>query len=73
MRCEMNVAVIEPTSTLAAAREAIEGEFEGNSHQSEWIDPEGNDWLSSIYWELTHDSAPEAACAVPELEHWWFG
>jgi hypothetical protein len=70
----MNVAVVEPTSTLEAAREAKEGEFEGASHQNEWIDPEGNDWLSSIYWELTHDSAPEAAaCAVPELEHWWFG
>jgi hypothetical protein len=70
----MNVAVVEPTSVLAAACEAREVEFEASSHQSEWIDPEGNDWLSSIYWELTHDSEPEAAAgAGPEPERWWFG
>jgi hypothetical protein len=70
----MNVAVIEPTSSFVAVRESHESESEWTGHQSEWIDPDGNDWLSSIYWELTHDSEPEApACTVTELEHWWFG
>jgi hypothetical protein len=70
----MNVAVVEPTSAVAAACEDEQAESDGTSHESEWIDPEGNDWLSSIYWELTHDSDQDAAaCLVPELEHWWFG
>ncbi|HEX7490851.1 MAG TPA: hypothetical protein VF337_04005 [Candidatus Limnocylindrales bacterium] len=44
--------------------------------QSEWVDPEGDDWLASLYRFLTEDEAlsDEASWpspSLPELEHWF--
>ena len=69
----MSVAVLEPT---AVPTEPKVGPDAGRSvaAASDWIDPEGDDWLSVIYLEL----APEAesaraggAAAGPQFEHWF--
>ena len=66
----MNVAVVEP----ATAHESMGGPrntgLETTNSVSEWIDPEGNDWFSEIYRDLTQASAG-AAALTPELEHWF--
>jgi hypothetical protein len=69
----MNVAVVEPTSTQNAAPAVIEAGPSRAGHQaSEWIDPEGDDWFSSIYRELTGEPrAPRFDQQAPELGHWF--
>ena len=68
----MNVAVVEPTSSLTAAAAAREGGPLKTNQQSEWIDPEGDDWFSSIYRELTQEPEPDTTNRVaPEFEHWF--
>jgi hypothetical protein len=68
----MNVAVVEPASILASASGSRESELDALGVQSEWIDPEGDDWFSAIYRELTQGSAVAAeAQTAPELEHWF--
>jgi hypothetical protein len=69
----MNVAVVEPTSTLTAAAAGREGESQKASHQSEWIDPEGDDWFSSIYRELTQEPMPETIDRYASESEHWFG
>jgi hypothetical protein len=45
--------------------------------QGDWVDPEGDDWLSSLYRFLTEDSAASEGengpptLPTPELEHWF--
>jgi hypothetical protein len=74
----MNVAVIEPASSLAAAAAAREADLHAEALKSEWIDPEGDDWFAALYLELTQGSAVAAAGFAsaptrprPELEHWF--
>ena len=68
----MNVALVEPASTVMVAAAGREGESQKTSHQSEWIDPEGDDWFSSIYRELTQEPVPETIDRrAPEFEHWF--
>ena len=68
----MNVAVVEPTSSHDTAHCAIENERDGSGRQSEWIDPEGDDWYSAIYRDLTQEAEPvRATPAVPEPEPWF--
>jgi hypothetical protein len=60
----MNVAVIEPADG--------EIELQAGEAGSEWIDPEGDDWLASIYRYLTQEPTPVASVpSVPDLEHWF--
>ena len=75
----MNVAVIEPASSLAAAVAARETDPDVEAFQSEWIDPEGDDWFAALYRELTGASAVGTAAGFAlaptrprsELEHWF--
>jgi len=71
----MNVAVLEPASPLEPESGACDGERQVTFGQSEWIDPEGDDWLTSIYRFLTHDSASAggaaSSAALSDLEHWF--
>jgi hypothetical protein len=68
----MNVAVIEPASSLAAAVAVHETDPDVEALQSEWIDPEGDDWFAALYRELTQGSAKaEAVRPIHELEHWF--
>ena len=59
----MNVAVVCEPDVLVA--------------QSEWVDPEGDDWLASLYRFLTEDEPPSggeaggASLSLPELDHWF--
>jgi len=69
----MSVAVLEPT---AVPTEPKVGPDAGRSvaAASDWIDPEGDDWLSVIYRELAAepDSAPVGVTAqAPQFEHWF--
>ena len=60
----MNVAVIEPTDGEIEVQPAVAG--------SEWIDPEGDDWLALIYRILTHETGTTTAlCGTAESEHWF--
>ena len=68
----MNVAVVEPASTLTPAPAGRDGGLPKTSQQVEWIDPEGDDWFASIYRELTGESgSPSYDSHAPELEHWF--
>ena len=68
----MNVAVVEPTSTPTTAPAERESGLQAPGHQSEWIDPEGDDWFASLYRELTQESATVPATKhAPELDHWF--
>jgi hypothetical protein len=73
----MNVAALELDSTRMTAAAADEGVREPIGHPSEWIDPEGDDWLASIYRFLTEDPAlPADGVGGPsmsslELERWF--
>ena len=66
----MNVAVLEHASSGEAVAPVRESELKATGLQSEWIDPEGDDWLSAIYRELTQGLA-DATRPEPELEHWF--
>jgi hypothetical protein len=67
----MNVA-LEPTSTAAPDRDIRQPGPEPVGGHSEWIDPEGDDWFSSIYRELTQESSAAGDQPAPEVE-FWFG
>ena len=67
----MNVSVVEPTSTLTASSADRESGHQEPHPQAEWIDPEGDDWFSSVYRELTEESATFPQKHAPELEHWF--
>jgi hypothetical protein len=68
----MNGAVVESAS-LCSVAPADHAESGLAGLPSDWIDPEGDDWLSAIYRELTQDPrrAPEPAQPTAELEHWF--
>jgi hypothetical protein len=66
----MNVAVVEPASTHDSASAPGDTGLETANSVSEWIDPEGDDWFSEIYRDLTQGNAGIAA-KTPELEHWF--
>jgi hypothetical protein len=66
----MNVAVVEPASHEIESS-AGRAERETPCLQSEWIDPEGNDWLSAIYRELTRGASELVVASDLELEHWF--
>ena len=69
----MSVAVLEPT-TVPAESKAGPNPGLSVSAASDWIDPEGDDWLSVIYRELAAepDSAPVGGTAqAPQFEHWF--
>ncbi|MGA2514595.1 MAG: hypothetical protein ABSG37_13415 [Candidatus Limnocylindrales bacterium] len=68
---------VEPTSAdmgepdAADSRPETVGQHSGGQH-SDWIAPEGDDWLSSIYRELTAESAPTTPDGPGyELGHWF--
>lgn len=68
----MNVAVVEPTSTLKAVIPDHESGLQRPLHQAEWIDPEGDDWFTSIYRELTQEPGTVTTPRhTPELDHWF--
>ena len=68
----MNVAVVEPTSTVSSAAADRDAGLPAPPHQVEWIDPEGDDWFASIYRELTQEpSATSTERRGPEFEHWF--
>ncbi len=68
---------LEPTSPDMREPGAPDGQPEtvgqhSVSQHSEWIDPEGDDWASSIYRELTDESAPTTPEQPGyELGHWF--
>jgi hypothetical protein len=60
----MNVAAAEPGPAPVCG------------DQCDWVDPEGDDWLASIYRFLTEDGKPVGGEVVPslpppDLEHWF--
>jgi hypothetical protein len=63
----MNVAVVEPAEGM--------NEVAPTAPASEWIDPEGDDWLASIYRFLTEETPrveiAGRVAASPEVEHWF--
>jgi hypothetical protein len=67
----MNVAVVEPASTHVAPADLSVGAPEAADQASEWIDPEGNDWFSAIYKDLTRDLVGSEAQSSPEFDHWF--
>jgi hypothetical protein len=68
----MNAAVVELASTVPSEPAVCDCGLGGTGHQCEWIDPEGDDWLSSIYRELTGESTPSGVRRpVLEFEHWF--
>ena len=66
----MNVA-LEPASTAAPDPGRQPGLEPAGCH-SEWIDPEGDDWFSSVYRELTQESSAAVDQPASEVE-FWFG
>jgi len=66
----MNVAVVEPVSRRDSASGPRDTYLETANSVSEWIDPEGDDWFSEIYRDLTQ-AGVGAAARTPELEHWF--
>ena len=73
----MNVAVIDPTSRPFETSADGDGGASTAGSLSEWIDPEGDDWLASLYRFLTEDAAPPTAGAggpsplSRDVEHWF--
>jgi hypothetical protein len=67
----MNVAVVEPASSFISAGIDKDTELEGAGGLSEWIDPEGDDWLSAIYQYLTQDSVDGVSRVEPVTNHWF--
>jgi hypothetical protein len=68
----MNVAVLEPVASPIQASAVRERELEGIGQVSEWIDPEGDDWLAAIYQELEqHSASATGDRPAPELDHWF--
>jgi hypothetical protein len=66
----MNVAVVEPATTHESVGSPRNPGLETTNSVSEWIDPEGDDWFSEIYRDLTQANVG-AAAVTPELEHWF--
>ena len=67
----MSVAVLEPT---AVPTEPKVGPDAGRSvaAASDWIDPEGDDWLAAIYRELSQESVSALGLRpATELDHWF--
>jgi hypothetical protein len=73
----MSVAAIEPKATLFTAQEDQDGRVSSAGHLSEWIDPEGDGWLASLYRFLIEDAAlPAGGAGGPsplarDIEHWF--
>ena len=68
----MNVASVGPASTIAPAADGRDGGLPKTGHQTEWTDPEGDDWFGSIYRELTQEPASTAIDKhALELEQWF--
>ena len=68
----MNVAVLELVASPSQASAVREREPERIGQASEWIDPEGDDWLAAIYQELEQQSASATGDRpAPELDHWF--
>jgi len=67
----MNVAVVEPASVLRESPQPGHCTPAPAGYENDWIDPEGDDWLSWIYRELTQESPLAAASSAPEVEHWF--
>lgn len=68
----MNVTVLEPVASLAQMSGIREGELDVIGQVSEWIDPEGDDWLAAIYQELEQQSASATGDRpAPEVDHWF--
>ena len=67
----MNVA-LEPASTTAPAPGRQPGLEPAGCH-SEWTDPEGDDWFSSVYRELTQESTPTTVDRPGSEVVYWFG
>jgi hypothetical protein len=73
----MNVAVIDPTFRPFEASADSDAGVSSAGNPSEWIDPEGDDWLASLYRFLTEDAAPPAGRAggpsplSRDIEHWF--
>jgi len=62
----MNVAVVEPTEAEDEPRRDVQA-----SEWSEWIDPEGDDWLAAIYRFLTQDARRAEFDPAAEVDHWF--
>jgi hypothetical protein len=69
----MNVAVLKAKTGPAQARPVLDPPPETVGRASDWIDPEGNDWLAAIYRELTSGLEPGASIpgSTPDPEHWF--
>jgi hypothetical protein len=67
----MNVAVVERASVLPPVSAGRETALPVTDGECEWIDPEGDDWFSSIYRELTGEQDDAKAAVAPELDHWF--
>jgi hypothetical protein len=68
----MNVAVSVPASPLPAPDHSIAAQSDPAAYQNEWIDPEGNDWFSAVYAELTGASPVGSASeSAAESQHWF--
>jgi hypothetical protein len=68
----MNVAVLEPKPEPRGAISEPEPAGAQSILASEWIDPEGDDWLSQIYHELRDlDGSAAVGNAQAEPIHWF--
>jgi hypothetical protein len=69
----MNVAVLKAKTRTAQTRPAQDPAPESVGRASDWIDPEGDDWLAAIYRELTTGVEPGVSSpgSTPDPEHWF--
>ena len=68
----MNVAVLEPAASLPQEPVPTERGLVAIGPVSDWIDPEGDDWLAAIYRELSQESVSALGLRpATELDHWF--
>jgi hypothetical protein len=69
----MEAAVRDPEIVLMRVGTRVELAPDSIGRTTEWIDPEGDDWLAAIYQELTRggESGTSVQGPAPELEHWF--
>jgi hypothetical protein len=67
------VAARGTSVATAQTRPLLDPAPESVGRTSDWIDPEGDDWLAAIYRELTSGLEPVASTPgfSPDPEHWF--
>ena len=69
----MRMAAVEPE--ISREFLAVLVRAQNNGHQSEWIDPEGDDWFAEVYRLLatSADRDEQAQVQAAEPNFHWFG